>query len=354
MVLLMALAMTHSVMAQAQVGSNALYGATYIGPPLGGGGSSYDGTGLTTQAFDYWVDSSDQLAMQIGDGGGVPNGSFRRKFHTNTGSERYDFFGSGVPGPGYQRALALFPKATTPGVRGHWNGDICYREEGGGLGTADGPVAFILRPGTGTGITRHEYQRPVVMAMQGETFSIEEGTLLLPGPSGDMDCGDFTGVLGYDTLCDDGGVLSVRHGTAAPVPLESGGAAAHPGEEWLPVSTLGVGAAVETVALIDTTALTPSQGTIRAFAEITQAADGTSVNESAVYVLPVRASYNGFTLVVEGTVGTTADKDAAAAAWDCAWFADGTDLVVDCNGSAGPSFNYVGNVRYYTASGGPN
>lgn len=62
-----------------------------------------------------------------------------------------------------------------------------------------------------------------------QVMSVSSGLLSVRGVpqyrTAEFSCASSPGTFGHDTLCDDGGVLSVRHGTGAPIPLEGAGAA---------------------------------------------------------------------------------------------------------------------------------
>jgi hypothetical protein len=131
---------------------------------------------------------------------------------------------------------------------------------------------------------------------------LEDGTIML---AGDRSCATHTGLVGQDTLCDDGGVLSVRHGTGAPISLEGVGGG-------------GGGAPVWTTQEYNTTPQTAADGE---FITLDTSSTAITVNlpdcaggiNGNMIVLKLRTKGVGNDVTVTPDAGATIDGDASLA-----------------------------------------
>lgn len=228
-------------------------------------------------------------------------------------------------------------------------------------GTRQSGGAFVVTDWNGGG-TQIERLRTggaggtsvAVRGSAGETFEVDA---LIPVFGSLPSCGPI-GQSGKDTLCDDGGVLSVIHDTGSPIsleppaPFDDTGIVRHSGQQAIAVVDGGGGPiTAQDVTTLDvgTTGLN-QQGVYFLTAEIVGGELGGGI-EGGFYELRARiTSLGGVDVpIIRGTTGTIKDdEDGAATGEDCAFTVSAGSIEVECVGFN----NYTGHLRWEFAPSG--
>lgn len=215
---------------------------------------------------------------------------------------------------------------------------------------ANGASGFSVSDGNGNNVAG---------SPSGLEFFSGTGSYLYQGyPSysvGAYDCGSVGGVAGRDLLCSDGGILSVKHGTASPVPLESVGSfGTAAGQKDISLQFQTPGSTV-TVASIDTNSAggadIPGQGALGITVEIVAGESGVAIDQVGFYNLKGLATtlYGSDTPIIEGTSSDNIDHDGVGLE-DCVFAVASGVINVNCNGYD----SYQGTLRWQFSSAGPN
>lgn len=217
---------------------------------------------------------------------------------------------------------------------GNGDGEFQVRD---GLG---GTVLRAINPDSG----RH------LVNGQGEQFRLVEIAPVLP--QGDYDCGDYSGEVGFDTICDLGGVLHVRHGTDAPIPLESQVVGAS-NERFFSSQVEPIPVGANNVLTWTPPGNPTSQGNAFLKVRVVSGVGGEDVDtHGAIYEITARVTYGVGAVTVEFS-NKVEDEGASVVGQDCVLVPANPNVNLQCT-SVEPSTQWTSFISSIEAFGGPN